>query len=248
MKYKYNKVLIISDNEYILKEIIKIIERQKIEAEVHFNYSYTGDYKKAYENINDIKKIDVKKERNYIINNYDLVFSAHCKQIFPIELVNKIKCINIHPGYNPYNRGWFPHVFSILNGLPAGATIHEMDEFIDNGPIIIQEKEKIKINDTSESLYKRILNLEVKLFEKVIIDILKSNYNTYKNVNVQGNINYKKDYEKLKRINIDGLYKGKEFINLLRALSHNDYKNAFFISEDGKKVFLKVELEEEKEK
>ena len=49
------------------------------------------------------------------MRHYKVGISAHCKQIFPAKLVENVRCYNIHPGYNPYNRGWFPQVFSIIN-------------------------------------------------------------------------------------------------------------------------------------
>ena len=71
-----------------------------------------------------------------LISTCDLVISAHCKKIFPASLIDSIRCVNIHPGYNPVNKGWFPQVFSILNGQIAGATIHIMTSEVDSGPII----------------------------------------------------------------------------------------------------------------
>jgi methionyl-tRNA formyltransferase len=79
------------------------------------------------------KVYDLKKSNHIIeiIEKYQLVFSLHCKQIFPSELISNVKCINVHPGYNPLNRGWYPQVFSIIYDLPIGATIHEIDEVVD---------------------------------------------------------------------------------------------------------------------
>jgi methionyl-tRNA formyltransferase len=101
------------------------------------------------------------KDIDFILGNFDLVFSIHCKQIFPKELVNGLKCINIHPGYNPVNRGWYPQIFSILNDLPVGATIHEIDEALDHGGIIARALVPKYSYDTSKSLYDRILEKEI---------------------------------------------------------------------------------------
>jgi methionyl-tRNA formyltransferase len=77
-----------------------------------------------------------------------------------------MRCINIHPGLNPYNRGWYPQVFAINNGLPHGATIHEMDDKIDHGDIIYQKSVDIKLSDTSKTLYERVLDTEIFLFKE----------------------------------------------------------------------------------
>ncbi len=88
--------------------------------------------------------ICLKECDNSFFDKYILFISLHCKQIFPQRLTDNYRCINIHPGYNPYNRGWFPQVFSILNKNTAGVTIHEIDQELDHGPIIYQEKNRYK--------------------------------------------------------------------------------------------------------
>lgn len=245
MKYVYKNVLITGDNPYILNSIWKIIKKKKLTNLIEFDFTYTDKYSDKFSGMPYIWKIDMTKDLEYILNTYDLIISAHCKQIFPSNLVKEIKCINIHPGYNPYNRGWYPHVFSIINGLPAGATIHEMDKRIDNGNIIIQRKIKVKSYDTSETLYKRILKLEIKLFKKIIKDLLKNAYTAHK-PQKEGNINYKQDYNNLKELNLNTQYTAKEMINLLRAMSHEKHKNLYFIDEQGNKVYLKLRLEKSK--
>jgi hypothetical protein len=60
----------------------------------------------------------VSKNIDDLCRSYDVIISWHCRQIFPKELIERVRCINIHPGFNPYNRGYFPHVFSdILRAL-----------------------------------------------------------------------------------------------------------------------------------
>lgn len=183
-------------------------------------------------NVNDIE---------YILANYQLVISLHCKQIFPTSLVNNIRCVNIHPGFNPYNRGYFPHVFSIINELPSGVTIHEMDENIDSGKIIIQEKIIIELFDTSESVYNKILLLEKKLIEHYIESILENNYKTSESDNA-GNINYQKNFDDLCKINLDEITTYRAVINRFRALTHKNHLNAHFLDNEGKRIYLKIEL------
>ncbi len=108
-------------------------------------------------NIVESKNIDL----HNVDSKYKLVISAHCKKIFPPKLVNSFRCINIHPGLNPYNRGYYPQAFSLINKLPVGATIHEIDEKLDHGPIIFQEEVVIESIDTSFSLYNKIIKKEI---------------------------------------------------------------------------------------
>lgn len=234
------KGLVISDNTNSLKRFVDICK----------NKAYKFDYKCSQnENISkdkikydkDIKEIKIKKERKEIINNYNLVISLHCKQIFPKYITESVRCVNIHPGYNPYNKGVFPQVFSIINGDPCGVTIHEMDEKIDNGPIIDRKKVDIKKWDTSEDVYRKIINLEENMIKKNIDKIVKNNYDVERVSG--GSYNSYKDFEKMCKIDLQKKGTFEEFIDRLRALTHGNHKNAYFEGKNGDKVYIQVRLD-----
>ena len=58
----------------------------------------------------------------------------------------------------------------------------------------------------------------------------------------EGNLNYKKDFDRLKHIDLGQQGTFGEFINRLRALTHDDFRNAYFIDASGKKVFVRISL------
>lgn len=186
--------------------------------------------------------LHVRDQESMIIDKYNLVLSIHCKQIFPPELVDGVRCVNVHPGLNPYNRGWFPQVFSIINGLPSGVTIHEIDNELDHGSIIAQREYKIQSWDTSGSAYAKIINIEREL---VLEHYTAIRDQTYKAVapEKEGNLNYKKDFDRLKHIDLGQQGTFGEFIDRLRALTHDDFCNAYFIDASGNKVFVRISLE-----
>ena len=195
--------------------------------------------------LENVPRLNVITETNRVLENYDLVISMHSKQIFPDQLVQGVRCVNVHPGFNPYNRGWSPQVFSILNGLPMGVTIHEMDEKLDHGAIIVQMPYEIKPWDTSGSVYHKILKIERELVVKHFRSILDGTYKTSKPLS-EGNLNLKSDFDQLKKLDLDEEGTFREFLNRLRALTHEEYKNAFFIDEEsGRKVFVRITLEPE---
>lgn len=204
------RILVIYGNQDLMLKARPIFEKENH----HFVFIKDNDI--------DFDKLD-----------YDIIFSLHCKKVFPKELVTETRCINIHPGYNPYNRGMFPHVWSIINGLPAGATIHEMDEQIDHGKILSQRIVPIDIYDTSLTLYKKVIECELSLLEMSLPLILSGKLIGY-DVGSDGNYNSLEDYKKLCEIDLSKHY---TTINLLRALSHGDYKNARI----GKR-YLKFEI------
>lgn len=246
MNTYYKNILIISDNEFLCSEFIKICNIKNISLSL---FSFAHSPSTSNFSINNlptnktVEIINVKKDWKEIANKFDLIFSIHCKQLFPDKLIKNVKCINIHPGFNPYNRGWYPQVFSILNKLPLGATIHEIDEKLDHGPIISQKETPLYYDDTSFSAYNRVQNLEIKLLEENLLAILKNEYTVF-HPKIDGNINLKKDFNKLLELDLNKKQTIGETIDLLRALTHSNYKNAYFVNPDtGEKVFINVQLE-----
>ena len=177
-----------------------------------------------------------------LIKEFDLILSLHCKQIFPFKLVSRVKCINVHPGYNPINRGWFPQVFAIKNNLKFGATIHEMDEKIDNGLIIDRIVVPINKWETSLEVYNKVIFAELDLLSKNLNNILENNYSGFQPVE-RSNVFYKKDFKRLCVLDLNKVATFEEFIDHLRAVSHGKYRNAYFYDNDGNKIYIKIELE-----
>lgn len=240
-------ILVISDNAFLCSKLESIL-MEKINAEQKIAFSISpssemGAFRKFISS--EIMVLDLKKEKNidYIIENYDLVLSIHCKQFFPEKLVENVKCINIHPGYNPINRGWYPQVFSIYHDIPVGATIHEIDTELDHGPIIDREFVEKKAYDTSGTLYDKILDKEIELFSRNADHILNNTYTTFLPED-DGNVFLKKDFNTLCKIDPEEETTAGKFIDKLRALSHKDFKNAYFIEPDtGKKIFISLQIQ-----
>jgi len=242
------KVLVVIDN-IIQYDRIKSIVNLKDRKDVSFIFRHSVIKSAIWEHEDFINStnsvINVKEELIFILNNFDLVISVHCFQLFPEELVKNLRCINIHPGYNPDNRGWYPQVFAIINDLSIGATIHEMDEKLDNGHIICRKFVDKYIWDTSLSVYNRVLEAEMELLESNFNNIIDNVYQAVPPES-KGNIFYKKDFNDLCLLKLDQEGTFLDFYNHLRALSHGSYKNAYFIDkESGKKVFIKLEIEHE---
>lgn len=100
-----------------------------------------------------------------------LVCLAGFMRIISPEFVKKYKnrIINIHPALLPA----FPGLDSQKQALEYGAkysgcTVHFVDAGMDSGPVIIQAVVKVKENDTEESLSKRILKEEHKIYPKAV--------------------------------------------------------------------------------
>jgi methionyl-tRNA formyltransferase len=69
----------------------------------------------------------------------DLVVCAGYKPIIPVEFLRKRQHLNVHYSLLPKYRGMHSTVWAILNGEKyCGCTVHLMNEFIDDGPIVAQ--------------------------------------------------------------------------------------------------------------
>lgn len=72
----------------------------------------------------------------------DVAVLVHYHEILKPETVARYRRVyNIHPGYLPWGRGMFPVFWAFLEGPgrePAGATVHEVVEGLDQGPIVAQ--------------------------------------------------------------------------------------------------------------
>ena len=92
-------------------------------------------------------------------------------RIISPQFVKKYKnrIINIHPALLPA----FPGLDSQKQALDYGAkvsgcTVHFVDAGMDTGPVIIQATVKVKENDTEESLSKRILKEEHRIYPEAV--------------------------------------------------------------------------------
>jgi methionyl-tRNA formyltransferase len=241
------KIFVVSDNVRLVQffqEECKIQGQDKIYEII---YKYSAINKNPTELIElGMSPVDMKNESHVveILNDCHLILSLHCKQIFPARVVKSTTCINIHPGLNPFNRGWYPQVFSIINKKPIGATIHRMDVEIDNGEIIDQLHVDILDSDTSLAVYNKVYEAEKILLSKNIKDIFSGNFIS-KSPKEVGNYNGISDFKNLCKLNLDDISTLKNHIDLLRALSHGDFKNAYFIDEKtGKKIYVSLSLTE----
>jgi pseudaminic acid synthase len=153
-------------------------------------------------------------------------------------------CINLHPAFLPYNRGAYPNVWSIVEGTPAGTTIHYVNEGIDSGKIISQKQIPVHLTDTGETLYHRLESASLELFKETWPEIVSGNIHPSWQNSREGTFHKVQDVESLDEIDPDRSYTANELINILRARTFPPYKGAYIVK-DRKKIFLSLQLQEE---
>lgn len=240
------RVMVITDNEPMYNGVRKLVEEEAF-GEVQFDFFYSFSNKAFLQRFSgeEFRPINIQEKARSLSGVYDVIISVHCKQLFPSTLTSTVRCINVHPGYNPYNRGWYPQVFSIINKLPVGTTIHEMDEKLDHGKIVVQRLVDIESWETSYDVYVKILGAELELLELYLLDIIYGRY-VAQTPTHEGNLNLRKDFEALREISLDKSVTFRQAIDYLRALSFPGYKNAYYYDTDGSKVFVDISFQREK--
>ncbi len=71
-------------------------------------------------------------------NKIDLIINLRTRCIYQRNILNapSFGCINIHHGLLPKYRGIFCDLYALYENRPAGITIHQMSEKIDDGQIL----------------------------------------------------------------------------------------------------------------
>ncbi|MFC2144243.1 methionyl-tRNA formyltransferase [Acidobacteriota bacterium] len=152
--------------------------------------------------------------------------------------------INLHPSLLPFNRGPHPNVWSIVEGTPAGATIHYIDEGIDTGDIIAQRDVIVEPTDTGGSLYAKLETCCVELFRETWPMIKRGTAPRIPQPPEAGTSHRIRDVELIDRIELDQSSTARALINILRARTFPPYKGAYFMDQ-GRRVGLRLHLEYE---
>jgi len=144
---------------------LKIAKKLGINTEVIESKNFKGS-RAQYD-----KKVITALTKHGVTPRNGLVCLAGFMRIISPQFVKKYKnrMINIHPALLPA----FPGLDSQKQALDYGAkysgcTVHFVDSEMDRGPIIIQVVVKVMKKDSVESLSKRILKEEHRIYPEVV--------------------------------------------------------------------------------
>jgi phosphoribosylglycinamide formyltransferase-1 len=173
-----------------LKSIIRSQKSGKISSKVAIvisNKSNSGalNIAKSYQIPNFHLSQKMFTSENEYVNNFfellrnydiDLIVLAGYMKLIPVDIVKKFKnrIINIHPALIPSFCGKGLYGLKVHEAVlnygakVTGVTVHLVDEEYDTGPIVLQKTLKVKDDDTPESLQKRVLKWEHKMYPEAI--------------------------------------------------------------------------------
>jgi methionyl-tRNA formyltransferase len=148
--------------------------------------------------------------------------------------------INLHPALLPWNRGQYPNVWSIIEGTPAGTTLHYIDEGVDTGAIIDQQEVLVEPVDTGETLYHKLEEASFGVFTRSWRYVRGQRRNGRTQIE-EGTYHRTMDVDEIDRIDLDRTYKARDLIDILRARTFPPYTGAYF-EVDGRKVYVRLTL------
>lgn len=149
--------------------------------------------------------------------------------------------INFHPALLPINRGWFPHVHSLIDGSKTGVTIHKIAAGADAGDVWAQREVPIRPTDTAKDIYDRLQLEIVELFKATWDAIRDGEIEATPQDETLATYHSKKELQTLDFIEIDQSFKARDLINRLRARTFGSRGFAYY-EENGEKVFVKISL------
>lgn len=173
----------------------------------------------------------------------DYVISCGYRHIVPEEIlaIPEEGCLNLHPAYLPYNRGANPNVWSIVEGTPAGVTLHWMDDGIDTGDIVARRQVELEFSDTGKTLYEKLEDAQVDLFRDKWPDVVAGETETTKQDENAGTYHTTSEFEELCELDPNETVRVREFLDRLRALTFPPYDNAK-IELDGEVYHVEIDI------
>ena len=182
---KIRTAVFISGTGSNLKSLIKFSKTNKSPISIDFvvsnnskarglNYAKIYNIKKKVLNFKN-KNLSEKKLLSVLKpNNIEMICLAGFMKILSKNFIKKFKgkILNIHPSLLPKYRGLNTHKRALNNKEKySGCTVHFVNAKLDSGKIILQKKVKISKNETEDSLAKKILAQEHKLYPKAILKV-----------------------------------------------------------------------------
>lgn len=141
--------------------------------------------------------------------------------------------INFHPGLLPLNRGMHPQIWPLVDGSPAGVTLHWVTKEVDCGPIIAQKRIKVEPTDTVSDMDRKTQNAMFDLFVKWWPKI-KTGEAPHKEQRGPSSRHYAKDIKTI--CEFDATTIGR-----LRACTYDDRSYGYYFYK-GKKIYVGIKF------
>jgi len=179
---KIKTAIFISGTGSNLKNLIKFSKQKKFPISIDLiisnnanakGLSYASNFKIKKKIFNFSNKIIAEKKILSLLfkNKIELICLAGFMKILSKSFIKRFngKILNIHPSLLPKYKGLETHARALKNNDKySGCTVHLVNSKLDSGKIILQRKVRIYKTDDVNTLSKRILKQEHKLYPEAI--------------------------------------------------------------------------------
>jgi methionyl-tRNA formyltransferase len=176
----------------------------------------------------------------------DFIVGIHFPYIVPGEVldVSGRGFLNLHPAYLPFDRGWHTPTWAILEGAPAGATLHFIDRGLDAGDIVLQKQLRVGDDDTAHTLYRKLKKLELEVFRQAWPQLLSGTPTRTPQDRRVGTFHRRKDLfqPEIQQIDLDAPTTARELINRWRALTTDRLDEAAYFEVDGRRHRIQIAI------
>lgn len=173
----------------------------------------------------------------------ELLVSVGFDHLVPPEILDVPSegAINLHPSYLPHNRGKSPNVWPLVEGTPAGVTLHYMDAEFDTGDIIAQKQVEATFSDTGKTLHQRLEDAQFELFTDHWPEIESGDIEHTPQDDTAGAYHSTADFIELCELDPEEMVSVKTLLDRLRALTFPPFDNAY-LDIDGERYYIDVEI------
>ncbi len=179
----------------------------------------------------------------------EYIICIHFPYIVPEQVlaIPRVGVLNLHPAFLPYNRGWHTPSWALLDQTPTGATLHFMDTGVDTGDIVHQLELDVSPGDTADTLYNRLLELEMRVFAEAWPRLASGLVERKHQNPAEGSFHSRQDLfaESVQRIDLDESVRAGDLIRRLRALTTNQRAEAAYFEEAGRLFRIQVLIHED---
>lgn len=160
--------------------------------------------------------------------NIEFIVSDRARNLIKKDCIDFLsgRIVNLHPSYLPWNRGYHPNFWSVVEQTPMGVSIHYIDEQIDTGDIIVQEEIQYDKSSTLKQTYDLSRKMMVKLFANNWTDIRNQKSKQKRQSKDQGTLHLKNDFDGIYELLENGwdteIFKvlgNKQITSIVRAIN-----------------------------
>lgn len=158
------------------------------------------------------------------------------RECFPLGV------LNLHFSLLPWCAGVGGNAWPIVEGCPAGVTLHWMDDGVDTGPTVAQEEVPVEPWDTAGTLLEKQGAAAVRVIAAVFQAADSEGLPVGERIGVRSR-HLRKDFAKLEGLDLDAPTTARQVLNLLRARTCPPYAGLRY-RQDGKLIEATITLKE----